>query len=130
MKQFENHSQVDGVQLIDGKVLTDNVWESADNKYRFTLMGGNLVIGRGAQAGATMNGSITVLGNDRLRSDDKPRCKSSTRKRRSCFEKHSGLSNEYGSYRSIYCIGKSISPGRIPSLSSSLSRATGIEALQ
>ncbi len=54
---------VDGVQLSGGQLLADNVWESVDRHYRYTLMGGNLIIGRGTDASAsTMNGSITVKG--------------------------------------------------------------------
>jgi Ca2+-binding RTX toxin-like protein len=54
---------VDGVQLTGGKKLDTNVWESEDRHYRFSLMGGNLVIGRGSQADAdTLKGNITVQG--------------------------------------------------------------------
>ncbi|MDO9197345.1 putative Ig domain-containing protein [Rhodoferax sp.] len=53
---------VDGVQLPGGKLLSDNVWESVGSVYRYTLMGGNLIIGRGSNAGTTMNGTITVQG--------------------------------------------------------------------
>lgn len=55
---------VDGVQLNGGQKLDDNVWESQDGNYRYTLMGGNLIIGRGSEAveHGAMNGSITVQG--------------------------------------------------------------------
>lgn len=53
---------VDGAQLTGGKLLSDNVWESVGSVYRYTLMGGNLLIGRGSNAGTTMNGTITVQG--------------------------------------------------------------------
>jgi VCBS repeat-containing protein len=54
---------VDGVQLTGGKKLADNVWESDDGNYRFSQMGGNIIIGRGTKAGLnTMQGSITVQG--------------------------------------------------------------------
>lgn len=106
----------------------NDVFEGNEGK---DTLNGDGIIGRGTQAGAsTMNGSITVLGNDRLRIDDKPRCKSSTRKRRSCFKKNSGLRNGYGSYSLIFHKIKTISQGCMPSLASSLPSETRTEALQ
>lgn len=56
---------VDGIKLKGGNLLKadlPNVWESADNKYRYSVMGGNLLIGRGSLAGTAMDGTITVQG--------------------------------------------------------------------
>jgi Ca2+-binding RTX toxin-like protein len=53
--------KVDGTLLSGGKKVMDNVWESIDHKTVYTLMGGNLIIGERASAGATtVAGTITV----------------------------------------------------------------------
>ena len=53
-----------------------------------------------------------------------------TREQRSCYKKYSELRNRHMGYRSICCVRKAISPGCVPSLASSLPRATRIEVLQ
>ncbi|MDI1338221.1 calcium-binding protein [Polaromonas sp.] len=53
--------KVGGVVLTGGAKQSDNVWESADKHYSFTLVRGNLIIGRGtAGVASPMQGTITV----------------------------------------------------------------------
>ena len=47
--------------LNGGKKIADNVWQSADQKYVYTVRGGNLIIGQRTQAGAgSANNTIIV----------------------------------------------------------------------
>lgn len=49
--------------LNGGNKIADNVWQSADQKYIFTVRGANLIIDQRTQAGsATVNNTITVQG--------------------------------------------------------------------
>lgn len=55
--------RIGAVTLTGGNKQSDNVWESADKHYSFTVVGVNLIIGRGSVGAALpMQGTITVQG--------------------------------------------------------------------
>lgn len=46
--------------LSGGKLIADSVWESDDKKYRYTQMGGQLIVSLNSPASAGSNGTILV----------------------------------------------------------------------
>lgn len=77
----------------------DNTWESDNQHYRYTLMGGNLLIGRGSAAASTLDGTITVQ-NWAIGSETP--CKRQRSRQHKNYKRHSNRGNKHEGYSPIW----------------------------